>query len=77
MSFELSDGRLTANPDFNGVERKSQAVFLQDLLTPGVTLPADLNPRSGEPVTVELAPDVTTETIERLCRSSDFILRHS
>lgn len=77
MSFELYEGRLTANPDFNGVERKSQAVFMQDLLKPGVTMPGDLNPRSGEAVTVELAPDVTTHTIERLCRNGDFILRQS
>lgn len=77
MSFELSEGRITANPDFNGPERKSQAVFLADLLSPGVTTPSDLDPRNGEAVTVEVAPDVDAQTIERLCKSADFIVRHS
>lgn len=73
MSFELSDGRLT----FNGSERKSEALFLQNLVMTGNSVLPDVNAQSSDPITVEVAKDVTTETIERLCRSSDFILRHS
>lgn len=77
MSFEIGNGRLTANADFNGIDRKSHAVFMADLLKPGPTMPGDLDPHAGEAVTIELAPDVTPQIIETLAKSADFIVRHS
>ena len=77
MSFELGEGHITANPDFNGPERKAHAVFMADLLSPGVTMPADLNPHNGEPVTFEVAPDVTPAVVEQLAKSAGFIVKHS
>lgn len=77
MSFELSGGHITANPDFNGPERKAHAVFLADLLRPGGTAPGDLNPHNGEPVTFEVAPDVSPQVVEQLAKTADFIVRHT
>jgi hypothetical protein len=77
MSFELSGGHITANPDFNGPERKARAVFMANLLAPGVTMPNELNPHNGEPVTFEVAPDVSPQAVEQLAKAADFIVRYS
>lgn len=77
MSFELGEGRIIANPDFNGVDRKSQAVFLADLFKPGPTMPGDLDPHSGEAVAKELARDVTRGDVEHLASKAGFIIHHS
>lgn len=75
MSFELNGNRITANPDFNGTDRKASAVFMMDLIAPGGM--GNMSPRNGEEVTVEFAPDVRPETIEVLAKTADFIVRHS
>ncbi len=75
MSFELGEGHITVNPDFNGEQRKASAVFMADLLSPGGL--GNLSPRSGEAVKFNIAPEVTPGNIEQLAKTANFIIKHS
>jgi hypothetical protein len=68
MSFESEERLLTVHGDFNGEAEKRRAVFLASLLTPGSTLPNELDPRNFEDIKVHTAGDVVPEAAARLCQ---------
>ena len=67
MSFESDSHLLTVHGDFNGEAEKRRAVFLASLLTPGGTMPSELDPRNFEDIRVQTAGDVAPEAAARLC----------
>lgn len=64
----IGNNELIVSNDFKDTQSKKAAVFLADLFRPGIT--GSLDPRSGEEVHVELARDVSLESIDLVCRAA-------
>lgn len=73
VSFET--GEIIANPDFAGTEAKRHGVFLLDLLSPGPTMPGDLDPHNWEEVHKPIAADVNPVVVQAICKATGIELR--
>ena len=68
----VGENELVVNNDFEDTRAKKAAVFLADLFQPGTI--GSLEPRSGQQVRVELAPDVSQEAIHAVCQAAGIVV---
>ena len=66
--IKIAEGELIVGNDFEDTRAKKAAIFLADLFRPGIT--GSLEPRSGEEVHVELAPDVSPLSVDLVCKAA-------
>ncbi len=70
MEFDPSTHQLTVRPDFEGERAKAMGVFLADIFTTGVTLPADLAPHNWQEVQKPIASDVSPAAMQQIMQQS-------
>ena len=67
IQLDVEHKILDVLPDCDGERAKRTAVFIADLFSPGVTMPADLEPHNWKEVQKPLAGDVSPEVMQRVC----------